>query len=461
MLRQVTRTIERRIIGRMHPAQWVFFSYMLVIALGTLLLLLPAATVSGSIPLIDALFTATSAVCVTGLVVVDTGSTFTIFGQLVILALIQTGGLGIMTFSVALFRLIGRQISFRDRMIVQDIFTHTPREDLYLLLKSIFIFAFAAEIIGAGLLFIFWMEEYPAGQALYLAVFHSVSAFCNAGFALFENSLMDYRDSLLLTLTVGGLIILGSIGFPVVYDLYYRFIHRKKQRHKLLAQTKIVLVTTLLLVVGGTALFALLEHDNSFRGYSFGEVTLMSLFQVVSARTAGFNTVDIAALSAPTLAIMLFLMFVGASPGSVGGGVKTTTLAILCAFAYTRLRRRRHVNLFRKTIPPDILSKSLVLVLVSIALVALFFFLLLVTMGWGSPENQQGKFLPALFETVSAFATVGLSMGTTGQLDLPGKIWIIILMLIGRVGVLTLAYIIAGPLTNLGTEHAEENIMVG
>lgn len=450
-------------VNRLHPGELIFLSYMLAIVIGALLLMLPAATVSGRIDAIDALFTATSAVCVTGLAVLDTGSDFSLFGQWVILALIQLGGIGIMTFSVAIFRLIGRQISFRERLAVQDVFTHTPGEDVYQILRAIFLFTAVAEIIGVILLFAHWLFVYPWPDALRFAVFHAVSAFCNAGFALHSDSMMAYRGGWLLNGTLCGLIVLGGIGFPVVYDLYHTLITRRGQRPKLLAQTKVVLLTTVILITGGAILFWLLEQNNVLRGLPAGEAFLASLFQSVTARTAGFNTVDIAALTDATLAMMMFLMFFGAAPGSCGGGVKVTTLALVSAFAWSRLRHERRVNLFKKSVPGDTMTKSVVLIIISMALISLIFFLLLLSAPADAAMGlqQNNPFLVYLFETISAFATVGLSMGATTQLTFAGKLWIILMMLIGRVGVLTIAYVVVGPTATRGLEYAEENIMVG
>jgi trk system potassium uptake protein len=452
-----------RKINQLHPTQLIFFSYLLAISIGALLLSLPIATVTGNITLIDAIFTAASAVCVTGLVVVDTGTYFTAFGQGVILVLIQLGGIGIMTFSVAIFRLIGRQISFRERMAVQDVFTHTNGEDIYKLLKSIFIFAFTIELVGIILLFAHWFPQYPWNEALYLSVFHGISAFCNAGFALFEDSLIDYRGSLLLNVTIGGLIVLGGIGFPVVYDLYHTFLRRTGTRRKLLAQTKVVLATSVILIAGGAVLFWLLEQNNTLAGLSSSEMAMASLFQSITARTAGFNTIDIAALTDSTLAVMLFLMFFGASPGSCGGGVKTTTLALVGIFALSRLRQEKRVNFFKKSVPVDTITKSIVLILLSTTLIGVVFFLLLISDPLTLENNiyQNDPFLVYLFETVSAFGTVGLSMGATPQLTALGKLWIIVMMLIGRVGVLTIVYVVVGTTAHKGLEYAEEKIMVG
>ena len=253
-------TLRTRML-KAHPATLVLASFLLAIGIGTFLLKLPISSKAGYIPWVDALFTATSAVCVTGLIVVDTGSYFTVFGQWVILTLIQIGGLGVMTISVMLFQWIGRSISFRQRMAMQDLFAHTPREDIFGLVKSIILFTFAAEAAGAVLLTIHWSREFPILKSIYMGVFHSVSAFCNAGFALFSDSMMGYSGNLLLNMTVCGLIVVGGIGFPVLYDLQCRIKSRKRQRHRLTIQTKTVLLTTLILIVTGAMIFALLERQ--------------------------------------------------------------------------------------------------------------------------------------------------------------------------------------------------------
>ncbi len=446
-----------------HPATLVLASFLLAIAAGMLMLKMPISTKSGHIPWVDALFTATSAVCVTGLIVVDTGSYFTTFGQCVILALIQIGGLGVMTISVTLFRLIGRSISFHQRMAMQDLFAHTPREDIFSLLKSIVLLTFGAEIVGAVFLTIHWGRELPYWQAVYTGVFHSVSAFCNAGFALFSSSMVRYSDNLLLNTTLGSLIVVGGIGFPVLYDLQYWIKFHKDKRCRLTIQTKTVLLTTLILIVFGALMFAFLEGQPLSQARSLAHDILTPIFQSITCRTAGFNTVDIASLKDATLAMMIFLMFFGASPGSCGGGVKTTTLALLASFTVSRVRRRRRVNIFKKSVPTETVNRSLSLVLVSIGIIGVVLFLILVgdsASGRGVADSR-GSFLVYFFETVSAFGTVGLSMGVTPELSIWGKFWIILMMIIGRVGVLTFSYIIVGTGTTNGIEHAEENMMIG
>ena len=448
---------------KLHPATLVLASFLLAITVGTILLKMPISTQTGYIPWMDALFTATSAVCVTGLVVVDTGSYFTVFGQWVILMLIQIGGIGVMTVSVTLFQWIGRSVSFRHRMAMQDLFSHTPREDIFSLVKSIVFFTLGAEVVGAVLLTIFWSRELSFLSALHSAVFHSVSAFCNAGFALYPDSMMRYSGSFLLNITLCALIVFGGIGFPVLYDLQCRIKFRRQKRCRLSVQTKIVLLTTLILIVSGAVMFAYLEQSNGYAAATASERILTALFQSVTCRTAGFNTVDIASLKDATLCMMIFLMFFGASPGSCGGGVKTTTLALLAAFTMSRVRQRRRVNLFKKSIPAETVTRSVSLVLTSIGIVGVILFLILAgdSVSGSEATSPRGSFLAYLFETVSAFGTVGLSMGITPQLNLWDKFWIVLTMIIGRVGVLTFSYIIVGTRAANGIEHSEENMMIG
>ena len=460
----MTNIFEQSLIKfrKTHPAVLLLFSFLLAIGAGTCLLLTPYATVSGEISLIDALFTAASAVCVTGLTVVDTGTYFTLFGQWTILVLIQLGGLGLMTISVTIFHLIGKRVSFTQRKAMQETFAHTPREDIYQLLKLIFIFTGIAELCGIILLYIRWSREYPPVEALYMAVFHSVSAFCNAGFSLFKNSFMGYLDDPLLNWTICALIVFGGIGFPVVYDIYQQIFHRREKRFKLSVQTKTVLTTTIVLIISGMALFLFLESDNTLKLCSTSGSLQAALFQSITCRTAGFNTVDMANLGNATAALMILLMFIGASPGSCGGGIKTTTFAVLGAFTWSRLRSNIRVNMFKKSIPKESVSKSISIVFLAISVIAVIFFLVLLSQqGEAIDAATSNEFRVYLFEVVSAFSTVGLSMGATTEINSWGKALVILIMLIGRVGVLTFSYIIAGEELRDGIEYAEENLMLG
>jgi trk system potassium uptake protein len=444
-----------------HPATPILAGFLFVIISGTVLLKLPVSTANGYITWIDAFFTATSAVCVTGLIVVDTGSYFSVFGQIVILSLFQIGGLGVMTIAVLFFQWIGKQISLQQRILVQDLYSVAPRKDIFRLVSSVVIFTFTAEIIGMLLLYIRWSHTMPVRNAWFHSIFHSISAFCNAGFSLNSDSMIAHKSDALINLTMCCLIIAGGIGFPVLYDLAITFRNRKK-RLKLTVQTRVVLVTTFVLIVGGALIFGILERHSPDVSASLNDRVLTALFQSVTCRTAGFNTVDIGALKSTTIMMAVFLMFFGASPGSCGGGVKTTTLAILSGFVISRFKRSKYVNIFRKTIPLDTVNRSMALVVISALLICVTLFAILShgLLTESSGLNQQ-IFLACLFETVSAFGTVGLSMGITSELNTSGKLWIILMMIIGRLGVLTFAYLIVGKSTEKHIEYAEENIMIG
>ncbi|MDQ1331877.1 MAG: trk/ktr system potassium uptake protein [Thermodesulfobacteriota bacterium] len=449
-------------LRRLSPASFLLFSFIAAMLTGAVMLMLPFSTTSGDISFIDALFTSTSAVCVTGLTVLDTGAYFTFFGQIIILILIQLGGLGIMTVSVVLFQFLGKIVSFRQRMAMQETFAHTPRKDIYRLIKSIFIFTFLVEGTGALLLFFHWNREFPAVKALYMAVFHSVSAFCNAGFALFNNNMMNYTGSYLLNFTICGLIVLGGIGFPVVFEIYNLAVKKRGKRVKISVQTKAVLITTVILIVSGTLLFYLMEPDNSLKGLPVTGTILASFFQSITSRTAGFNTVDLSLLSESAASLLVLLMFIGASPGSCGGGIKTTTFFVLFTLVKNRIRGNTSVNVFKKSLGKESVSKSVSIVLLSITFVILVFFLLLMSDHFGHKEIQNAdRFISYLFEVVSAFGTVGLSMGATTVINSLGKFLLIITMLIGRVGVLTFSYVITSAEAPMGIEYAEENLMVG
>lgn len=460
---QTYRNLLRNWLLKIDPATLTAVSFIVVILVGTGLLMLPISTTTQQIPFIDAMFTATSAVCVTGLTVVDPGTYFTLFGQWIILCLIQVGGLGVMTISVVLFSAVGRAISFKHRRIMQDVFTHAPRADILQVVTTIISFTVIVELSGALLLFFDWYPKFPVQKAAYLAIFHSISAFCNAGFSLFPDNLMQYSGSFIVNFTICGLIVLGGIGFPVVHNLHVTYKLRNSQRLKLDVQTKTVLLTTVILIIFGAGMFWVLEQTRVLLDKPFLESVFISFFQSITCRTAGFNTVDIGALNEATLSVMIALMFFGASPGSCGGGVKTTTLAVIAAFTWSRIRRRIRVNMFKKSIPSETVNRSLSLVLVCIALIGGVLFLILSdhSIITGAVTRCENRFLAFLFESVSAFGTVGLSMNLTPLLSSWAKSWICLLMLIGRVGILTFAYIIIGDGVETGVEYAEENIMIG
>jgi trk system potassium uptake protein TrkH len=457
-----SRTIKK--IKNLSPAQALSFYYAAAILLGACLLASPWAAHGEPLTFLDALFTATSAQCVTGLIVVDTGTKLTLFGQCVVLALIQIGGLGITTFSVYLFIYLKVGVSARGRWIINETLMPTPVSSWRDLLKGIFVLTLVIEGIGAFMLAFAFVPVLGFWQGIYSAVFHSISAFCNAGFSLFPDSLIGFRDNPLVNLTIMALIILGGIGFLVIRELVEVGRSRAKQRSKrpkLSLHSKIVLVTTMVLIVYGAVMIGWLESDNSLAGMPLIEGFWTALFQSVTARTAGFNTIDLNAFRAPTLFLVIFLMFVGASPGSAGGGVKTTSLALFFAIFYNRLKGSQHTSLFRRTIPDEAITKALALVLLAIILIALALFGLMIVQSPDLSHENPREFLSYTFEAFSAFGTVGLSIGATAKLSAMGKMTIILLMFVGRVGLLTMAFAIAGRTRRFAPRYAEENIMIG
>jgi trk system potassium uptake protein TrkH len=448
-------------VQRMRPGFLVIISFTAASVIGAALLTLPAASTGEPLAPMDALFTATSAVCVTGLVVVDTGTAFTGFGKTVILALIQLGGLGVMTFSVFLFLFLGKGVGMKQRWVVTETFTAAPLGDIRSLIKSIFIFTIVFEFLGALSLFLFWNRELPAMQAIHKGVFHSVSAFCNAGFATFGDSLMRYAASAWVNTTLMLLIIAGGIGYPVMYEFRNRIMYKKgRRRPPISLHSKMVISTSAFLIFAGSAVIYLAERSGQLAHLSTKGRLFASLFQSVTARTAGFNTLDIAMLNPVTLFILVMLMFVGASPGSCGGGVKTTTLAVFAAIFKTKITGRKSTSLFMRSIPEDIVSRALAVFILAVLVVTAGVVLLLLTeMGTGRSGNEY--FLAYLFEAVSAFGTVGLSTGITPALSTGGKGVIIVMMLLGRVGLLTVAYIITRREEASHYTYAEEKVMIG
>jgi trk system potassium uptake protein TrkH len=445
----------------MAPGTILISYYGLAILLGAGLLALPIAAHGEPLSLLDALFTATSAQCVTGLIVVDTGARLTLFGQLVVLLLIQIGGLGITTFSVYLFFYLGKGVGIRDRWVIQETLLHTPVDSLRNLIRGIFRFTLAIEAIGAVLLALAFVPDMGLAKGLYCAVFHSVSAFCNAGFSLFSDSLVGYRANPLVNLTLMTLIVLGGIGFLVIKELF-DLSKQRRQRRRLSLHSRMVFVTTALLIFGGAMFIGLLETTSAFAHMSTGESAWTALFQSITARTAGFNTIDLSLFEVPTLFLMMFLMFVGASPGSCGGGIKTTSLALFVAILHSRLKGNPHTNVFRRTLPESAVTKTLSLVMTALLFVALASFLLLAVQLRGMPAAaSRGVFLEYTFEAISAFATVGLSLGATAKLVPAGKMIVILLMFVGRVGLLTVAFTMIRRSREDAVQYAEENIMIG
>jgi trk system potassium uptake protein TrkH len=441
------------------PARIFVLSFAGVIFTGAILLSLPISAARISLRFVDALFTSTSAVCVTGLVVVDTGKDLSTLGQVITLFLIQIGGLGIITFSTVFFVLMGRSISFKGREIVQSTFLHTPRRDFLVIAKSVLWFTLIAEAFGALFLWVRFSQDFPIGVAIYQAVYHAISAFNNAGFSLFSDNLVGYQGDLIVNLTVMGLIVHGGIGFIVQYEVVSRL---KGVQKRLSAHAKIVIITTAVLILSGTFLFYFFERNHIIKDVPMLNKILASLFQSVTPRTAGFNTVDIGALTNATLLLLLLLMFIGASPGSTGGGVKTSSAALLVLLLWNRLKGNEDVNVFNRTIPKEIVSRVISVIFASAFSVGIITSVLLIAEGGNlAPLESRHYFVEYLFDTVSAFGTVGLSMGVTPKLNDLQKYALILMMFAGRVGPLTLAFSLSRGAGKRGVTYAEEGVMVG
>ncbi len=454
----------------LNPAQLFVASFLLIIFLGTLLLLLPKATYSG-IGLIDALFTATSAVCVTGLIVVDTGSYFTTFGQSVIMVLIQLGGLGIMTFASYFSYFFRGNTSYANQIMLKDISNSEKIGEVFSVLKKILLLTFSIEGIGA--LFIYLnldkaiISSVP--ERIFFSVFHSISGFCNAGFSTLENSLYEpgFRFNYPLHLIIAGLFILGGIGFPILLNLfkyirYYvlRKIQKIKDPHSstyipwvLNLNSRIVLTTSLILLLFGTGAFYIFEYNNTLSEHSeFGKI-VTAFFGAATPRTAGFNSVDTSALHFSTLMLVFLLMWIGASPASTGGGIKTSTFALATLNFFSLAKGKDRIEVYRREVSEisirrafAIISLSLLVIGIAITLIAFL-----------EPNKD---IIPITFEAFSAYSTVGLSMGITGGLSSSSKLVIIATMFIGRVSMLTLLIAILRNIKHLNYRYPSEEILI-
>jgi trk system potassium uptake protein TrkH len=441
------------------PARIFVLSFAGVILTGAVLLGLSISAAQNPLRLIDALFTSTSAVCVTGLVVVDTGKDLSTLGQVITLFLIQIGGLGIITFSTVFFVLMGRGISFKGREIVQSTFLHTPTRDFSVILKSVLKFTLFFESIGTLLLFIRFSLDFPLGTAFYQAIYHVISAFNNAGFSLFSDSFIRYQGDLAVNLILMSLVVIGGIGFIVQYEVFSKW---KGVQRKLSIHSRIVIITTAILVVSGAILFYFFERNHILRDLPLKTKILVSFFQSVTPRTCGFNTVDIGILTNATILFLIVLMFIGASPGSTGGGVKTTSAALLILMIWNRLKGNEEVNIFNRTIPREIVSRTISIIFASAFSISIITSVLLIAGGGNlPPTGSRHLFVEYIFETVSAFGTVGLSMGVTPQMNDAQKLAIILMMFVGRMGPLTLAFSLSRGGGKRGVTYAEEGVMVG
>lgn len=448
-----------RLIAALTPAQIMVLGFAVTILLGSLLLSLPAATVEpNALGYLDALFTATSAVCITGMAVVDIGTTFTPFGQGVVLVLVQIGGLGFMTLSTVFFLLAGKKIGLRDRLLIREAFNQEDLSGLVHLVRQVLMTTLLCEGIGALLLTIRFIDLFPLPQALYYGVFHAVSAFCNAGFDLFGrisgpfSSLTAYSGDW-FTIVIALLAITGGLGFPVLMDLVKRFSGQRLSLH-----TKIVLISTVLLLVTGLFFFVIFEYDNpaTLGSQPLSGKIVSSFFQAVMPRTVGFTSLPLTAMEDATLFLFVLLMFIGASPSSTGGGIKTTTFFTMLVTVWSMVRGKTDVELFERRLPTDLVLKAFTIAFIAVFLVAFASFGL-------SLLEPDFSFMDLLFEATSAFTTVGLSRGVTPNLGSPfSKMLLMGTMFAGRVGLFTVVV----ALTRHWQRHeairySEERIIIG
>ncbi|WP_040203624.1 TrkH family potassium uptake protein [Neobacillus jeddahensis] len=435
-----------------HPAQILVMGFGSLILVGTLLFMLPIATYEEGrgLSFIDALFEATSAVCVTGLAVVDTGSTFTTFGEIVLLCLIQIGGWGFMTTGIFMFIILGKKIGLKERLLLQDSLNVFSISGVVNLVKRIILITVIVELIGATALAIRWSFDMPFSKAIYYGIFHSVSAFNNAGFGLEPDNLSKWVGDPTVNIMVTFLFIIGGIGFTVILDLFH-----KRSIRKLSLHSKVALTMTLILNIIGPFIIFVSEYSNpdTIGSLHFGDKVWASYFQGVVTRTAGFNTIDIGAMNLSSLVFMMALMFIGASSGSTGGGIKVTTFAIIISAFWAVVTNRDDVNIFKRRISWELVNRSLSIVVAGIFFIFLIFFLLTFT--------EDADMSKLLFETISAFGTVGLSADFTPELSPVGRIFITIMMFIGRLGPLTMAFALLHTRKDAKVRYAEEKILIG
>jgi len=426
----------------------ILLTFLGILLPSAALLTLPIFSVSG-LSFMDALFTATSAISVTGLGVVDTGVHFTLTGKILLMILMEIGGLGQMTLSAVLLYLFGLRLSLRQRTITQEELGQSGSINLRRLVLYIIIFSLAAQLIGALILAYRWMPEMGIWQGGFYAIFHAISAFNNAGFSLFSNSMEGYVNDPLVIFTIAALFIFGGLGFTVMSDLHRNY---RKGFRALSLHSKVMLTATPFLLLTGTLLLWLLERHNTFSGLSFSGQWLAAFFQSASARTAGFNSVDLSQFSHPALLVMIILMLIGAGSTSTGGGIKVTTFVVALAATWAFLRQQSHVVLFKRSVAWTTVTKCLAIIVVSLLMLVIAMFLLMVT--------EQAGFDVVMFETISAFATVGVTAGLTAQLTEPGKFIMVVVMVIGRIGPLTLAYMLARSKPTL-LKYPEDRIFAG
>jgi trk system potassium uptake protein TrkH len=444
----------------MTASQKICFGFFAVITVGFILLMMPFSTATGTwnSPVV-ALFTATSAVCVTGLAVVDTGTDFSFWGQLFILLLAQVGGLGYMTFTTFLIMLTGRRFDLRHKMAIQQALDRREMEGSGNIIRSIIAVTLFFEITGIFLLLLEFVPEFGWDKGIWYAIFHSVSAWNNAGFSLFSDSLVSYNSNAIVVFTISGLVIFGGIGYQVILEMFFWLRDRLRRRPRnivLSLDYKVAVSTTIFLLLLGTLAFFCVEIRNSetLKNLSFRSQFLAAWFQSMTTRTAGFNSIDIGGMTNAGLFITIAFMFVGASPGGTGGGMKTTTIRVLTSCTKSILQGKQEVLLYERRIAVSLILKAVGVIVGSVTVVIICTILI-------SLSDPTFDFIQILFEVVSAYATVGLSTGITSDFSLVGKIVLILTMYMGRVGVLLLMSAVLGDPKPTNIHFPEEDLLVG
>lgn len=435
------------------PSRKLILGFLFAIALGTLLLKFPFSLEKNQkLTVLDSFFTIVSAICVTGLSVVDVSKVFSPIGKGIVLVFIQLGGLGVMTFSAMLFVIIGSRMSYMTRELLKEERNSDSTGRIIIFIRAILLTVFLIEFFGALILYSEFKKIMPPEEAVYYGIFHSVSAFCNAGFSLFSNSLEGFKSNVVINITISYLIILGGMGFAVISS-FIHVIRKGENRFNLTAKISLTMGITLTLI--GTFLFLLLEFNNikTIGNMNFSEKVMASFFQSVTLRTAGFNTVSLDGIKPATIFISYILMFIGASPGSTGGGIKTTTFAVLMFYIIGILRKKEYVELFNRRIDWEIMNKALAIIIISMGYVS-FATVTILTL-----ENFPLE--KVLYEVISAFATVGLSMSLTPQLGAVSKLIIIFTMFVGRLGPLTIALAFTEQKKKSSLKFPKEDILVG
>ncbi|MBC2856580.1 MAG: TrkH family potassium uptake protein [Cetobacterium sp.] len=438
---------------KLSPSRKLILGFFMAIVVGSILLVMPFSLQEGQkISFLTSIFTITSAMCVTGLSTIDISKVLSFQGQIILLIFIQLGGLGVMTFSSILFLLIGKRMSYHERELLKEERNAESNGEIVSFVKGLIATVFVIETIGAIFLTFEFLKEFPLKKAIYFGIFHSISAFCNAGFSLFSNNLETYSESFGLNMTIAYLIIIGGIGFSVINSVLMAV---RKNVKRFTLTSKVGILISIFLTFGGTILFLLLEFKNpsTIGNMNIFDKILASFFQSVSTRTAGFNTVPMGSLNGGTIFMFYILMFIGASPGSTGGGIKTTTLGVMAFYVVGVVKGRENIEIFNRRIGWEILNRALAILVISIIYVSIVIMLMLMV------ENF--RFEEIIFEVISAFGTVGLSMGITADLSIFSKILIIITMFIGRLGPLTFALALGEAKVKENVKYPKENILVG